>query len=164
MGEKQSDKIAAFDTLYTTNHIQMLKILLPAVGKELSHKLAVYIKYLEFQYTLTLTRKHPSPFSLCAEENTSSVDFCELCDELLPFCSEKDRGMLNNIKNMQNTLKQFKEMEATMSMMKELFPESNTGTDGDTSGNFTGFSPDMLLNLLSPEQLELFSMFQNKED
>ena len=73
--------------------------------------------------------------------------------------------MIQNLKNVQGALKQYKELEAAMSMMKEMFPEGTNFSGGlgfpDMSG---GFSPDMLFNLLSPEQQNLFSMFQNKED
>lgn len=165
MDTKQSDKIAAFDTLYTTNHIQMLKILIPVVSKNLRHKLAIYIKYMELQYTLSLAKSHSHTFSLCAESENTPVDFFALCDELLPFCTEKEQSMLKNLKNIQGTLKQVKEMEAAMSMMKELFPEGMnfTGEAGPSNAG-NGFSMDMLFNLLTPEQKELFSMFQNKED
>lgn len=163
MDTKQSDKIAAFDTLYTTNHIQMLKILLPVMGKELRNKFAVYIKYMEFQYTLSLANSSLHSFQLCAESEKKAFDFGCLCDELHPFCNQKEQAMLSNFKNMQNMMQQYKELEALMSMMKEMFPEAaGTGNSADASGGF--FSPDMLMNLLSPEQRELFSMFQNKEE
>lgn len=168
MNPKQPDKIAAFDTLYTTNHIQMLKILFPSVKKELRHHLAVYIKYLELQYTLSLQEGSPFSLNSCSDEESPPVDFCALCDELSPFCNEKERSYLIQFKNMQNMLKQYRELEAAMSMMKELFPEGMGGAgsgDGDgEGGGFFNFSPDMLKQLLSPEQQALFSMFQNKED
>ncbi|MDE6606949.1 MAG: hypothetical protein K2K54_04230 [Lachnospiraceae bacterium] len=166
MDSKQPDKIAAFDTLYTNNHIQMLKILFPNVQKELRHHLAVYIKYLELQYTIALREGSPFSLNFCSGEDSPPFDFCTLCDELSPFCSEKERSYLMQFKNMQNMIKQYKEIEAAMSMMKELFPEGMAGPDSEGSENSNpfGFSPDMLMQLLSPEQQTLFSMFQNKED
>ena len=140
MDTKQTDKIAAFDTLYTNNHIQMLKILLPVVGREHRHKLAVYIKYMELQYAMSLVKSPPLSFNICAESENTSVDFSELLDELFPFCTEKEQAMMKNMKNILETFKQYKEMESTMSMMKDFFPEG--GMD-----------------------MDLFSMFQNmKED
>lgn len=140
MGTKQTDKIAAFDTPYTNNHIQMLKILLPVIGREQRHKMAVYIKYMELQYTMSLAKSSPFSFNICTESENTSVDFGELLDELFPFCAEKEQAMVKNLKNILETFKQYKEMESTMSMMKEMFPEG--GMD-----------------------LDLFSMFQNmKED
>ena len=166
MNPKQPDKIAALDTLYTTNHIQMLKILFPNVQKEFRHHLAVYIKYLELQYTLSLQEGTPYSLKSCSDEDSTPVDFGALCDELSPFCNEKERSYLIQFKNIQNMIKQYKDIEAAMSMMKELFPEGMGAADaGDGEGNgIFNFSPDMLSQLLSPEQQALFSMFQNKED
>ncbi len=147
MEQNNNHKILAFDTLYTTNHIQMLKILLPAVSSEWQHNLAVYIKFLELQYTWksvsTASHMTYSFRGMFAEK----IDLFMLCEELLPYCTSNEQSMLNNIKNMQATMQQFKEMEEMMCMMKDLFPEG-TGMDS--------FSPDMMS--------DLFSMFQNKEE
>ncbi len=67
---EQPDKIQAFDALFTTNHIQMYKILLPYLEASLQKQLAVYIKYMEFQYTLTY-------FSF-GEDNDSAPDIMQM--------------------------------------------------------------------------------------
>ena len=61
MDSKQSDRVMAFDALFTTNHIQMLKLLLSYMEPSVQGRLAVYIKFLELQHTLQLIREHPSP-------------------------------------------------------------------------------------------------------
>ena len=60
MADYSQDKVAAFDTLFTNNHIQMLKILVPYFDSTIQKNLAIYIKYLEFQYTLDLLKKYPN--------------------------------------------------------------------------------------------------------
>lgn len=129
MDTKQTDKIAAFDTLYTNNHIQMLKILLPVISKKQRHKLAVYIKYLELQYAMSLADSPSLAFNICAESENTSVSFHELLDELFPFCNEKEQQMLCRLKNVLDTVKQYKEIESTMSMMKDFFPEGSMDMD-----------------------------------
>lgn len=57
MDKNKSDKVLAFDTLYTSNHIQMLKIFLPYLDSNLQKYLAIYIKYSELQYTLSFYKK-----------------------------------------------------------------------------------------------------------
>ena len=64
MDDKRIDKAAAFDTLFTSNRIQILKILAYYMDPRLLKGLAVYIKMSELQYTLTLFRRHPET-SLC---------------------------------------------------------------------------------------------------
>ena len=59
MDDKRIDKAAAFDTLFTNNRIQILKTLAYYIDPHLLKGLAVYIKFLELQYTLALFRKHP---------------------------------------------------------------------------------------------------------
>ena len=48
----ENEAVIAFDTLYTQNHIQILKILLPYFDPYGQNHLAVWIKYLELRYTL----------------------------------------------------------------------------------------------------------------
>ena len=51
--QPKPDKIQAFDTLFTNNHIQVYKILLPYFEPPMQKQLAVFIKYMEFRYTLS---------------------------------------------------------------------------------------------------------------
>ena len=52
MDEKEQDNVAAFDMLFTTNQIQIMKTLLPCFDRPMQKYLAIYIKYQELQYTL----------------------------------------------------------------------------------------------------------------
>ena len=45
MDEKEKDAVFLFDTLYTTNHIQMLKILLSYFPENSRNQLAIFIKF-----------------------------------------------------------------------------------------------------------------------
>lgn len=61
MEKQEQDSIQAFDTLYTTNQIQILKILLPYCAPDIQRNLAVMIRFLELQYTIFFVRSHPKP-------------------------------------------------------------------------------------------------------
>lgn len=169
MDIKESDKIAAFDTLYTNNHIQMMKIILPLLDKSMRLKMAVYIKFLEFQHTLKLAGNPSFAYGLSSAEQ-ETVDFSALCDELLPYCDEAERARISQFKNISSMIAQYKEISSMMSMFKDMFPDSGSAEGGSESGAASSpfgdmaFSPEMLLNFLSPDQQQLFSMFQNKED
>jgi len=153
MEEQGSKTIAAFDSLFTTNRIQILKILLPRLAPEQQCGFAVYIKLLELQYTLTFLRNRPSA-RLFGDGKRLSANFfqgdnsdtMELLDELLPFSSPEGRAKIENMKNMLNSMKKMQEMMEMIQMMQELFPE---GTGGDNPMDFfTGMSgmsgmPDM---------------------
>lgn len=73
MDDKRIDKAAAFDTLFTSNRIQILKILAYYMDPRLLKGLAVYIKMSELQYTLTLFRRHPET-SLCIAPSSANEE------------------------------------------------------------------------------------------
>ena len=49
---EEAANVTAFDALYTTNQIQKLKVLLPYIEPSMQKNMAVYIKYMELQYTM----------------------------------------------------------------------------------------------------------------
>ena len=57
MEDNDNDYVLAFDHFYTTNHIQILKSLLPFMASESFPMLPVLIKYMELQYTISLISK-----------------------------------------------------------------------------------------------------------
>ena len=74
MEEQGSKTIAAFDSLFTTNKIQMLKILLPRLVPEQQGGFAIYIKLLELRYTFSFLRRHPG-MQLFGGRERLSADF-----------------------------------------------------------------------------------------
>ena len=98
MEEQNTNAITAFDSLFTNNQIQMLKILLPRLAPEHQVGFAVYIKFLELQYAFTFLRRH-SGKQLFGNVKQLSADFfqgdnsdtIELLDELLPFSGPKEQ-------------------------------------------------------------------------
>lgn len=120
MEENELGSITAFDSLFTTNRIQMMKVLLPYLKPEQQGALAVCIKIMELNYTLTFFKNHPhtTPFRLPQKSDTS-----KLWDEILPFCGPEERSKVENMKNMMQSMNQMKEMMETMQMMQEMFPE-----------------------------------------
>lgn len=74
MEEQTTKTITAFDSLFTTNRIQLLKILLPRLAPRQQSCFAVYIKLLELQYTLSFLRSHPG-MRLMGDGRQLSADF-----------------------------------------------------------------------------------------
>lgn len=133
MEEKGQDKIIAFDTLFTTNHIQMLKIFISYLEPPMQKNIAVYIKYLELQYTISFFKQHRF-LSSASLKTEPSFHFVKLCSEALPYCSPGEKKQLEGIREMMQTFESYKEMMQMVQMMKELFPEGNgTGAEMDFS-------------------------------
>ena len=61
MEQQDGNKVMAFDTLFSTNHIAMLKILLSCLDYQAQKSMAVYIKFLELQYTIHYYNQNPHP-------------------------------------------------------------------------------------------------------
>jgi len=185
--------IAAFDSLFTTNKIQMLKILLPRLSPSSQGSFAVYIKFLELRHAMRFARSHtrimpergkPLSFNLSDTDHTDTI---QLLDELLPFSSGDERKKIEGFKNLLNNMSRIREMMDMIQMMQELFPEGfsfggseNGGenSDGDESGdgegsgnnNGGGMNPFDILSGLSgmtgmgdTDLSALFEMFGGKQ-
>ncbi len=175
MDSNEHNKVIAFDTLFCTNHIQMLKVLLPYMNHQMQKSMAVYIKFLELNYTIDYFRKHPYPLCGCMQKE-DSPDIFKMCSELAPYCTENEKKQLEQIKNIQQGMNMYKEMSQTMDMMKEFMPDaaffsdegpeegaSENNADSDKSGktgDAGGFDlMNMLMNMLTPEQKQMYEMF-----
>lgn len=167
MEKNAHDEITAFDTLYTTNHIQMLKIVLPYFDHSIRKKLTVYIKYLELQYTLSYFKEHPNELCSCSYDK-KEFNISQLCTDILPFCTSEEKQRIEQIAGLFHTIETYKEMSQMMEVMKSFAPDSAAGMPFD-------FSPEMFSNLasggfsdISPDMLSLFSSLfsgnSNKEN
>lgn len=167
MEKNAHDEITAFDTLYTTNHIQMLKIVLPYFDHSIRKKLTVYIKYLELQYTLSYFKEHPNELCGCSYDK-KEFNISQLCTDVLPFCTSEEKQRIEQIAGLFHTIEMYKEMSQMMEVMKSFAPDTAAGMPFDfspemfsslASGGFSDISPDML-SLFS----SLFSGNSNKEN
>lgn len=144
MGDiKETDKIMAFDTLFTTNHIKMLKVLVPYLNSQMQKYMAIYIRYLELRYAITYLQTHPYPVCGCFPQE-SCRDMGSLFKEIIPFCDKKQKEQMEQFQSMFKAMDTAKELSKTMEVMSELFPQSD---DSDGSGP----SLDNLINLFAAE-------------
>ena len=124
------DKILAFDSIYTNNHIQMYKLLLPYFEPEMQKKMAIYIKFMEFQYTLSYFKNHP----YACQPRQPMPDADVLCKELSPYCNREEKQKLDRFARYSSSVKNAQEMMEMAAMMKDMFPEGAPfPTDGDGS-------------------------------
>lgn len=162
MTDYGQDKVAAFDTLFTNNKIQKLKILMPYFDRTTQKNIAIYIKYMELQYTLSFFNSSTTKSALFipVEKN---LNFEKLCSEIIPYSNRDEKTKLENIKNMFKTFESYKDMIETFQMMKELFPEGDNPMNMDLMnsmdfmnsfagmsgmGDMSGFNSEQLFSLL----------------
>lgn len=154
MDSNESSKVIAFDTLFSTNHIQMLKVMLPYMDNQSQKSMAIYIKFLELNYTIDFYKKHPFPVCGCMERE-SEPDFSKICGELLPYCTEKEKKQLTQIRGIFQSMETYQEVFKTMELLKDIMPDM-----GEKKEPSDGFGMmEMLMNMLTPEQKEMFQLF-----
>mgnify|MGYP006955741438 CR=1 FL=1 len=149
MDDKRIDKAAAFDTLFTSNRIQILKILAYYMDPRLLKGLAVYIKMSELQYTLTLFRRHPETSLCIAPSSANEETATELCNDLMPLCDETQKSALRQITQMMDNIHNFQEMMEMVQTMQELFPEGFSDLSGMDPSMF-GTNATLILNAKHP--------------
>ena len=156
-----TDAILAFDTLYTTNHMKILKLLLPYLQPENQKRLAIFIKWQELMFTLNFLKHYSASLYQSDFTQKKNLDLNVLLPLLAPYCSKSEKATLSRFSQMQNTMHMMEEMQQYMPIIQQFMSsmsgeENNFGTSdglGDTN------MIDMLKNMMSEEQQAMFSMF-----
>lgn len=167
MEQDTSDNILAFDTLFTTNHMQILKLLMPYMESDFQKKLAVYIKFSELQYTLSYLHRHASKRSLCSLES-KEFDLAGVYRMIKGYCTNAEQRQIEQLIRMSETMETMKNIQEMMEFMKEFETFTDAGGSSSsenetTSQNNDALNPlDMLKGMMTPEQAELFEMIQNQ--
>ena len=144
MENHEVDPITAFDTLYTSNQLQMLKVILPYMQVEMQQMLAIYIKLNELIIAFHFSKSTRTNAQYSNPVKKEFDIFCLLKD-LSPFLSDSEKEMANQFANMQENMEQFKQMSQMMSLMQDM---------GD------GSMESMLQNFLSEDQIAMFKNFE----
>lgn len=132
------DKVSAFDTLFTTNAICKLKILLSFLDRPMQKHLAVLIKYLELQYTIRRCQNLPGNHS--SEESVS--DITQILEEIKPYCNRSEQSQMESMQNTLRTFENMKQMMEMAEMLKSIMPDNTSDqiADADFSDLFQLFS------------------------
>lgn len=160
--EDYASAILAFDTLYTTNHMKILKLLLPYLEPKHQKKLAIYIKWQELLFTFQFFKQYSVSLYDTDFQKRQTFDLNALLPLLTPYCNETEKNILSQFSQMQNIMHMMEEMQAYMPMFQQMM--SVMSGENDLSGIFNSDGSnmmDMLKNMMSEEQQAMFSMFMN---
>lgn len=158
MEEKELQKVIAFDTLFTTNQIQMMKILLTYLPPASQKSLAIYIKFMELQYTMTFFQKYPNA-AIQGLPREEKLDTLKICDEILPLCSPNEQEKITQIRSMLQNFGQMQEMMQMVQMMQEMFPDGGPFQDMNVE---SGGGFDFLSGLTGMDLSQFSDLFQSK--
>lgn len=152
--EQDQDTIYAFDTLYTNQQIQILKLAIPLLPPVYRSFLAVYIKFLELKYTINSAGKlnFSGGFHEDGNYTLDARSLDQYFQSIMPYINENDKANVQKIKNMVQTMEQFKQMRPILEMMSQ-----NAGNE-QSEDNYM----DILKGFLSEDQLFMFDMFNSQ--
>lgn len=136
MEKKPPRPMTPFDELTTPYPLSILKLLLPYLVPNDRSPLWILIKFMELQYTISIFR-HPGSLLKSQSFGHHPESPTELLDEIMPYLPQEQA----------QTADTFRSILDMMDLMKMVQP-----SDG---------SPlDLMRGMLSPEQQEMFQMYQ----
>lgn len=144
--EEAIKELTDFDALICDSRLQMMKALIPFIPAREQKFLSVYVKYTELAKTMELVKNINSDNSvgICSlTGNNEKKDLSEILQIMRKFSSDKERDTIDMIMNMISIYRTFR-------MYKETMQSAN---DDSMS--------ELLKNLLTPEQQEMFENFSS---
>nr|MBQ8251786.1 hypothetical protein [Lachnospiraceae bacterium] len=159
---ESNDAILTFDTLYTTNEIQILKLALPLLSPSLRPYIALLIKGKEMKYCMEQLPKARM------EHIALELDYLDVfLDSALPYCNDRQRSVFLQFKQLKHSLDMFEKMKGMMSMFdEESFSDFGTLFEsfGQGSSSSSVSPEDFLRSTMSEEQTHMFEEFKKKFD
>lgn len=166
MNNKDSDFVMAFDHFYTTNHIQILKSLLPFLGPNLASMLPVFVKYLELKHTIELMNQKKVMSIPCACQHTPITSFSNINPSLIEeiyqsihcYLTPDEDNKLQNIRSMLQAFNSFQEMQQMMELMKAFAPDDKNSNSMDFSSmDMQTMLSGLMNNGSSPDIMSMLS-------
>lgn len=163
-----------FDELTIPSELQTLKLLLPYTPVSEQQSIWILIRFLELQHTIQFFRQQQNRLhSQTFRHFPASTE--DMLKEIGPYLPPETAAMLDTFRNAMNI------MEMMQMFQENTDASGNHSADTDASGNspgnhsadtdspeqqspfnFSGINPmDLMMGMLSPEQQEMFQMYQS---
>ena len=134
MEQKPPRPMTPFDLLVTPPSLYSLKLFLPYTPPSMQRFLAIYIKFLELRHTMEYFHGFPSQSSQKG-----------MLNDLKPYLDDQERNMMEQAENMMNIMEMVQQMQS--------MSDSSSGQEWNPM--------DLMKGMLSPEQQEMFDMYNN---
>lgn len=161
---EDNDYVLAFDHFYTTNHIQILKSLIPFMDNDNFRMLPALIKYMELKYTLSVLNRetlgfangiHASSWDTGAKTNSDMAENLEnIYKAIHKYLAPGEEKSFNQILSALRTMKNVREMQQMMELFQSLNPDTNMDIgsvmENLTSGgeNANGFNINEIMEMM----------------
>ncbi len=148
MDDWKPNIMTPFDCRVANQALQITKLLIPYLPSNTQRTMAVYVKFIEFQNTM-------SSFHAFKQKAHSTMDIFE---ELRPYIPPPACDSIDNIMNMLNMMELFQEFQNQSDDSEGRSPFGNMGA----FGGMDEFDPmSMMMGMLNPEQQEMFEMYNS---
>lgn len=156
MEEKSGCPMTPFDEITTPADIRTLKLMIPYIPFPARRYLGIFIKFQELQSTIHFFRNPDS--RICHAHSTGPPpSLWDILEEITPFLRPEEAETVNNLKNILNMMEMVQMMQ---SMQSTDNPDSNSHSSDNPFSDMS--SPlNMLMGMLSPEQKNMFDMYQS---
>lgn len=162
---EDNDYVLAFDHFYTTNHIQILKSLLPFMDNDNFRMLPVLIKYMELKYTLSVLGHGNPGFTggiraSSLDTGTKSTDMSENLENIYraihKYLAPSEEKSFNQILSAIRTMKNVREMQQMMELFQSLNPDGSGNMDiasmmenlSPSGENTNGFNMNEIMEMM----------------
>lgn len=129
MEQNENKAVVTFDTLYTSNHIQILKILLPYFDVKSRKNLAIMIKFMELRYTMEYFNRHTAFLDAASSDESNGArqpDIIEIFEQIKNFCTPSERAMFDQLANMKRSMDMYEEMMGMMQLFNQFAPDADS--------------------------------------
>lgn len=178
MEKKSPTPMTPFDEWTVPKELHILKLLLPYTPASSQQALGILVKVIELQHTFQYFQQQKNV--LHSQEFSAGFSSpLDMLEEIAPYLPPEQAEMLGTIRNMMNIMDMVQMMqEFSAGTDQEPYesgsPEADTSSQNSsqynadrrepqkTSGSFgKGFDPmQLVMGMLSPEQQEMFEMYQ----
>lgn len=115
---KTPQKLTPLDLAVTDNTLQALKLLLPYAPSEIQPMLGIYVKFVEFQNTLTYFRY----FTRTSTSMHKTLSMENIIHDLKDYCPEENFEMMDQMVQAMNMMEMMQSMN-----MDDMFGSMNMG-------------------------------------
>ena len=178
MEKKSPTPMTPFDEWTVPKELHILKLLLPYTPASSQQALGILVKVIELQHTFQYFQQQKNV--LHSQEFSAGFSSpLDMLEEIAPYLPPEQADMLGTFRNMMNIMDMVQMMQefsagANQEPYESGGPETDASSENSsqynadrrepqkTSGSFGGgFDPmQLVMGMLSPEQQEMFEMYQ----
>lgn len=161
MENKTPKPMTPFDEMVTPPHLQMLKIFLPYTPASNQQFLGIFIKFMEFQQTISFFQNFGNSIHSQTFGQKASASPTDMFQDLKPYLPSQAAEMADSFMNMMNMMEMMQMFQENSSEQGNENTSDKEQTEGSPSGPFSGgFNPmDMMMGMLTPDQQNMFEMY-----